>query len=63
MVAIAYRRLRHLRDQCLGEAQQQMLQLAASLEFCLQKVGPQTVGMAGTLHDRPARRTFATHEQ
>src|SRR3979411_41141 len=63
MVPIAYRGLCHLRNQRLGEAQQKVLQLAATLEFILQEVSTQAVGMPRTLHDRTTRRALASHEQ
>lgn len=38
MVAIAYRRLRHLRDQCLGVVQKKMQHRPARLNFPISKL-------------------------
>ena len=62
-MAIAHCGLGHLRDQGLRVAQQQQLSLAIAMELILQPLSDQTVGVAGALHDRPARSGFAAHEQ
>src|ERR1700730_8547176 len=60
---VAYRRLRHLRDQCLCVTQQQQLHPAVAMELFLELLSDQPVGMSGALYDRPARSGFTTHEQ
>jgi len=63
VMAIAHRGLGHLRDQGLRIAQKQELQLAVAMELILEMLSDQTVGVAGALHDRPARGDFTAHEQ
>ena len=63
MVAVADRGLRHLRDQRLGIAQQQLLHRSGAIEFLLQQMARQPVGVARGLHHGRARRGFAAHEQ
>jgi hypothetical protein len=40
-----------------------MLQLAGAIEFLLEQLSLQTIGMAGALHDGPVGHGFAAHEQ
>jgi hypothetical protein len=62
-MAIAYRRLRHLGNQCLGIAQQQKLQLGMAVKLVLEHLPGQTPRVAGALHQRQARGALAAHEQ
>ena len=50
MVPVAGCDLGHLCQQCLGVAQQQTLQAAGAVEFLLQQVACQAVGVARRLH-------------
>jgi hypothetical protein len=63
MVAVAHRRLRHLRDQCLRKAQQEQLQSASHLEVLFQRHGLDPKTLASTLHHRAARGGLAAHEK
>ena len=62
VVAIANRRLRHLRDQRLRVPQQQV-QHWRSVELFLDRPGLQLETMAGALNHRAAGRGFTAHEQ
>ena len=62
MVPVAHRRLRHLRDQRLGIAQQQV-QHRCPVELVLDHTRFQAQALAGALHDRAAGRGLAAHEQ
>ncbi|MNE97546.1 hypothetical protein D3C80_1959150 [compost metagenome] len=61
-MTIAHRGLRHLGNQCLGITQHQQQQFAVTVEFVLQALPGQAVGVAGALNDRAAGRAFSTHE-
>jgi hypothetical protein len=63
MMAVANRRLRHLGNQRLGEAQRQVLQLPAEGEFAFQHAGAQAVAVTRALNHRTAGSTLAAHEQ
>jgi hypothetical protein len=63
MMPVAYRRLRHLRDQRLGVAQQEQLERAAAIELAPDHHGRNAVGMARVLHHRAAGGRFAAHER
>jgi hypothetical protein len=63
VVTIADRRLRHLRDQRLGVAQQQQLHRPTAHELALQQRRREPVRPALALHDRAAGGRLATHEQ
>ncbi|MNT22528.1 hypothetical protein D3C72_1579150 [compost metagenome] len=62
MVAVAHRRLGHLRDQRLGVAQHQQEHFFVAVELVLELLAGQAVGMPGALHNGAARRAFAAHE-
>ena len=63
VMPIANGGLRHLRQQGLRVTQQQMLHGAAMIEFLLEQIARQLVGIACALHDRTARRRFTAHEK
>jgi hypothetical protein len=63
MVPVAHRGLRHLRDQRLRIAKQQVLQRAAALEFIFEHRRAQLVGVTRALHDGAAWRGLTAHEQ
>ena len=60
---VAHGRLRHLRDQRLRVAQQDVEHFAVTIEFLLEAIAREAVRVAGALHDGAARRGFAAHEQ
>jgi hypothetical protein len=62
-VPIADRGLRHLRDERLGIAQQQVHHRRGAIEFLLQQLRFHPVSIAGALHHGPARRGLAAHEK
>ena len=62
-MAVAHRRLRHLRQQRLGVTQQQTLHRAGAIELVLQQRPLQPVGVTGALHNGPAGRGLAAHEE
>src|SRR6202521_59477 len=63
MMPIAYRRLRHLGDQRLGVAQQEVHGRAETPELILEQSGLEPESMPGALHHRAAGRGLAAHEQ
>ena len=63
MKAVANGRLRYLSDQCLGIAQQQLLEFSTPREFILQHLGLHPQGAAGALYDGAVGHGAAAHEQ
>jgi hypothetical protein len=63
VVAVAHRRLCHLRDQCLGIPQHPVLQILVAVELGHKRLPVQLKGLTGALNDCPARRRFAAHEK
>src|SRR6202790_3165297 len=63
MMPIAYRRLRHLGDQRLGVAQQEVHGRSETPELILEQFGLEQESVPGALHHRAARRGLAAHEQ
>ena len=63
VVPVAHRGLRHLRDQRLGEAQEQPLQRLAAVEASFHRPGAHAPAVPGDLHHRAARRDAAAHEE
>ncbi|MNL28984.1 hypothetical protein D3C87_1506540 [compost metagenome] len=63
VMAVAHRRLGHLRQQCLRVSKQQMLHGPAPVEFVFQGLPLQLIGRPRALHDCPAGGGFSTHEQ
>ena len=57
------RGLRHLRDQRLHIAQQDVQHRSGSVEFPLQRLRRQAIAIASTLHHGPIGRGLAAHEQ
>ena len=62
MVAVADRRLRHLRDQRLRVAQQQV-QHGRTLELFPDSSGVEPKTLSGALHNRPAGGGLTTHKK
>jgi nitrogen-specific signal transduction histidine kinase len=63
VMPVADRGLRHLRNERLGVTQQDVEHFAVAIEFLLEPVAGQAIGVAGALHDGAARRGLAAHEQ
>src|SRR6202158_4231915 len=63
MMAIAHRRLRHLGDQRLGVAQQEMHGRTETPELILEQIGLKPESVPRALHHRAAGRGLAAHEQ
>ena len=63
VMPVADRGLRHLRDQRLRVAQQQVHGRAEPAELGLEQVGLEAVSVPGALHHRAAGRGVAAHEQ
>src|SRR5438477_4039709 len=63
MMPIADRGLCHLRNQCLGVEQQQVLQRTPSIEFVLDHLGPDPIGVTAALDNRLVRRGLPAEEQ
>src|ERR1700676_2047953 len=63
MMPIAYRRLRHLGDQRLGVAQQEVHRRTETPELILEQFGLEPESVPGALHHRAAGRGLAAHEQ
>src|ERR1700682_3506300 len=63
MMPIAYRRLRHLGDQRLGRAQQEMHGRTETPELILKQIGLEPESVPRALHHRAAGRGLAAHEQ
>ena len=63
VMPIADRRLRHLRDQRLGIAQQQMHRRTEAPELALEQFGLEPHAVPRALHDGAAGRGVAAHEQ
>ena len=63
VVAVAHRGLRHLRDQRLRVAQQQVHHRAGAFELVLDDAGAQAPALARALHHGAAGRGLAAHEQ
>jgi hypothetical protein len=56
MMPIAYRRLRHLGDQRLGVAQQEVHRRTETPELILEQIGLEPEGVPRALHHRAAER-------
>src|SRR5690242_18820317 len=63
MMPIAYRGLRHLRNECLRIAQQQAHYGAGAIELLFQQLRLQSKTVSRALNHSPARRGFTAHEQ
>src|SRR6202521_577599 len=63
MMPVAYRRLRHLGDQRLGVAQQEVHGRSETPELILEQFGLEPESVPGALHHRAAGRGLAAHEQ
>src|ERR1700683_1788158 len=63
MVTIAYRCLRHLGDQTLGIAKQEMHHGSAPLEFLQHETSRYPKTLASTLDECPARRRATAHDK
>jgi hypothetical protein len=63
MVAVADRRLRHLRDERLGVAQQQLLHRARAPELLAQVARGEPERLARALHHRAAGGRLTAHEK